>query len=58
MNLLTPEQVAKRLGIKVDTLKNWRTKKRNGPPYVKVGGVVRYRPADIEAFITARIQEG
>lgn len=49
--LLKPEQVARQLAISENTLSSWRSTKRQPLPYVKVGGAVRYRPADVAAFV-------
>lgn len=54
--LLTPRQVAEQLGVTVHTLAVWRCTKRYPLPYVKSGRLVRYRPADVDAFITSRLQ--
>lgn len=49
--LLTPEEAAALLRIEPRTLSNWRAK-RQGPPFVKIGlRCVRYRRADLLAFI-------
>jgi excisionase family DNA binding protein len=48
--LLTPEQVAAMTGISRETLAQWRSQKR-GVPYLKVGRVVRYDPADVQAYL-------
>ncbi len=52
-NLLNEEQAAERLGVKVKTMQQWRHFGR-GPKYVKVGRLVKYQPADIEAYIKSR----
>ncbi|NMQ20987.1 DNA-binding protein [Candidatus Competibacter phosphatis] len=52
--LLTPEQTAANLGVSEKTLNVWRCTGRVNLPYVKVGARVRYRSADVEAFITRR----
>lgn len=52
--LLSPEQTAAILGTTEKTLNVWRCTGRVNLPYVKVGARVRYRQADIEAFITHR----
>lgn len=41
------------LGISVRTLRDWRSRlsKGSGPPWFKMGQSVRYRIADIEAYI-------
>ncbi len=49
-NLLTPEQVAALTGVSKETLAQWRSQKR-GIPYLKVGRVVRYDPADVQAYL-------
>lgn len=49
--LLTTEQAAQILGIKPNTLENWRCTKRVSLPYVKVGRSIRYRQADLQKFI-------
>ena len=55
--LLTPRDVAARLGVSTTTLSTWRCTKRYPLPYVKVGRLVRYRLADVEDFELARLQE-
>jgi len=55
--LLTPETVADLLGLTLHTLAVWRCVKRVPLPYVKVGRCVRYRAADVEAFISSHLQK-
>ena len=38
-------------------MSTWRSTKRYGLSYVKVGRLVRYRLADVEAFEISRLQE-
>ena len=54
--LLTPQDVATRLGISITTLATWRCTKRYPLAYLKVGRLVRYRIGDVEAFEIARLQ--
>lgn len=54
--LLTPEQTAEILGVTVATLATWRCTKRVPLNYVKTGRLIRYREADVLAFIEARTQ--
>ena len=54
-NLLTPKQAAEYLQIKVQTLATWRNQGK-GPKFCKVGRAVRYRPEDLEAYITSDFQ--
>ena len=53
-NLLTPQDVAERLGVSTTTLATWRCTKRYALTYIKVGRLVRYRLADLEAFEASR----
>lgn len=49
--LLTDTEVAALLGASPQTVRNWRWR-GEGPRFVKLGGrMVRYRPADVQAFI-------
>jgi predicted DNA-binding transcriptional regulator AlpA len=50
--LLTEAETAQLLGISPRTLRNWRRGNR-GPVHVRLGGMVRYTPADVESFIAA-----
>jgi excisionase family DNA binding protein len=52
--LLTVEDLAEYLGVPVATLYAWRYH-RQGPPGFRVGRHVRYRWADIEEWISDRI---
>jgi predicted DNA-binding transcriptional regulator AlpA len=53
--LLTAEDVAQVTGLSVETLAQWRSQKR-GIPYIKLSrNVIRYRQADLENFLEARI---
>jgi hypothetical protein len=51
-NLLDVEAVARILHCSVSILNKWRLLGK-GPRFVRVGTLVRYRPADIQAFIAA-----
>jgi hypothetical protein len=48
-------ETAAELGIAPGTLDNWRVK-GCGPHFVKVGGCIKYRDEDIQAYITSRIR--
>jgi excisionase family DNA binding protein len=52
--LLTPEQVSEILGVNVHTLAVWRCTGRYNLPYIKTGRLVRYKEADVLAFINSR----
>lgn len=55
--LLSADETAALLGIAPHTLAVWRCEKRQALTYVKIGGRVRYRPADVERFITSNMQQ-
>lgn len=46
--------LAKVLGCDVKTLQAWRTR-GGGPPFVRVGRLVRYRNEDIQKWIESRL---
>ncbi len=48
--LLKEGEAAKILSLEVATLRRWRWSGR-GPRFLKLGGAVRYDPADIDAFV-------
>ena len=48
--LLTPEQVAAWLQVRVELLYKWRYS-RCGPPSLKIGRYVRYREVDVVSWI-------
>lgn len=50
----TPQETAQKLGVSVNTLAVWRSTKRHGLPYVKVGGKVYYRQRDLDDWLKAR----
>lgn len=57
-DLLSEKEAAEILGCGFRTLRNWRAK-RDGPRFVKIGQrLVRYRRADLEAFIAGDAGEG
>jgi hypothetical protein len=49
---LQEKQAAKLLAQKPQTLTKWRSRRR-GPAYCKLGGKIRYRLCDLNAFIEA-----
>jgi predicted site-specific integrase-resolvase len=53
MRLLDAKQTAERLSVPSGTLRYWRSA-GIGPPYVKLGGRVKYGEADVEAYIEAK----
>lgn len=53
-DLLTPAEVAEMLGVQEQTLTAWRARGRYGLPYIKIGRRIRYRRADVEAWLQER----
>lgn len=54
--LLTTEEVAAWLGIKKCTLEKARSMRLgNYPPYVRIGRVIRYRPADVAQWVQEHV---
>lgn len=47
---LAAEQVSELTGIPVSTLAQWRYRK-HGFPYLRIGRLVRYDAADVEAYL-------
>ena len=56
-DLLTTDEAADLLELTSGTLKNYRVD-NTGPAYVKIGGKIRYRRGDLEAWITTIKPEG
>ncbi len=50
--LWTSEQAGKSLGVSAETMRSWRDSER-GPLFVKLGRLVRYRPADVADFVAS-----
>jgi predicted DNA-binding transcriptional regulator AlpA len=53
--LLTVAQVSEIIGRSISTLEKDRWE-GGGPPYVKMGRLVRYRPADVRAWLAERVR--
>jgi hypothetical protein len=53
--LLTEDEAAAALKVSPGTLRNRRCAGR-GPPFVKIGAPVRYRPADLKDFIESCVR--
>ncbi|WP_020187636.1 helix-turn-helix domain-containing protein [Methylopila sp. 73B] len=52
VSYLTTREASAMLRRSTKALERWRTK-GTGPRYIKMGGIVLYDPADIEAFVDA-----
>ncbi len=53
IHLLNEYQVAEMLGVSVATCRRWRLLKQ-GPRYLKVGALCKYRIEDISAWLESR----
>ncbi len=52
--LYTERQAAGRLAVSLASLRRWR-RAGIGPRYFKLGGILRYRPEDLDHFIAERL---
>ena len=48
--LLTTREAARRLGLAVGTLQNWRVRGQ-GPAFIRLGRAIRYDEGDLARFI-------
>ena len=55
--LLTRREAAGYLGVAEQTLAVWKCTGRRSLPFVKIGRLVRYRKADLDAFILQHLQD-
>ena len=56
MQILTAEQAAEVLGVKVGTLEKWRRTKRHNLPYSKVGHTIRYSGKNLAALLEPKAE--
>jgi excisionase family DNA binding protein len=55
-NVFNPKQAGRYLGCSESVLRLWRSQGK-GPRYFRAGKLVRYRKADLDAWIEARLSE-
>ncbi|HZJ03050.1 MAG TPA: helix-turn-helix domain-containing protein [Thermoleophilia bacterium] len=55
VNAWTDREAAHFLGVGLQTLRNWRVR-GYGPPFVKAGRAVRYRPDDVRDWQEQQIR--
>lgn len=53
--LLTVQEAAALCKVAVQTLNRWRLKRGDGPPFVKLGGAVRYPKKLLMAWLSKRL---
>jgi excisionase family DNA binding protein len=51
---MTEDEAAAYLDLRPTTLASWRNK-NVGPAYLKVGRLIRYRQADLDAWLNSRL---
>ena len=56
--LLGSEDAADYLGVRPQTLANWRHLGGRGPRYLRVGALVKYDERDLDAWLESRAVEG
>ena len=56
-DLMDEARLAARLGVSRATLQSWRYAGR-GPRYLKIGRLIRYREADVDAYLRAQLRGG
>ncbi len=54
-DLLTPNELAQWLSVPKATLYAWRYR-GEGPPSMRIGRHLRYRRADVDEWLTSRVQ--
>lgn len=54
---IPPHEAAQVLGVSLSTLAVWRCTGRYNLPYIKVGRKIRYRLADLEAWLETRSRQ-
>jgi len=52
--LLGNAAAARHIGVEPGTLEVWRSTKRYAIPYIKSGRLVKYRRADLDAWLESR----
>jgi excisionase family DNA binding protein len=53
---LNTSAAAEYIGIKEQTLNNWRATKRQIIPFTRIGKLVRYRVEDLDAWLASRTE--
>ncbi len=58
LNLFTTREAADYFGGAPSeaTLNTWRCTKRGGPPYIRIGRLIRYRKEDLDRWLAERTE--
>lgn len=54
--LLNEQQAAELLGVAPKTLAMWRSYRRPGPRFIRVGRLIKYRRRDLDAWLESRTE--
>lgn len=57
-DLMSRREAARLLGVSESTLAGWKCNRRVAIPFIKIGRLVKYRRADLEAFIADMLVNG
>ena len=57
-NLVNTDQAAAYLDLKPQTLATWRMTGRYSLPFIRCGGKIKYRVADLDAWLDSRRECG
>lgn len=49
--LYTEKEVALMLGVSVNTIRDWRGQRTQGPKWIKMGRLVRYEEVELKRYI-------
>jgi predicted DNA-binding transcriptional regulator AlpA len=52
-SFLTDHDVSRITKLSLATVRRWRRQKK-GPPYIKIGAAVRYKPESLSAWLQSR----
>jgi excisionase family DNA binding protein len=56
-DLLDEAHLAQKLGVSRSTLQSWRYR-GHGPRFIKIGRLIRYRAADVDAYLRTQTRGG
>ena len=54
LQLLTTDELAAQLGVTAVTVRTWRSQRGMGPPWVKIGRLIRYRATVVEQWLNGQ----
>jgi hypothetical protein len=51
---LNEDEAARHIGVRPQTLANWRCHRRYDLPFIRVGRLIRYRLSDLDRWLESR----